>query len=136
MLDGYIARKYKQQSDAGAKLDSVADLVFASAIFIVAVKSIRFSAWVWLFMAFIALLRISSYVIGFYKYRTFASLHTIMNKLSGASIFAFPLLYAFMGATAASITLCAICFAASAEELLIIVKSKELDRDRKGIFTR
>ena len=135
VLDGPVARKYNQQSDAGARLDSIADLVFAAAIFIVAVRSIYFPLWVWLCIAVIALLRIASYAIGFYKYHTFASLHTIMNKVSGASIFAFPLLYALVGAAAASAIVCAICFIAAVEELLITVKSKELHRDGKGLVS-
>ena len=107
-------------------------MVFAAAM----VFTPPFSVPFWLCIAIIALLRVASYAVGFYKYRAFASLHTVMNKASGASIFAFPLLYALVGAGAASAMVCVICFVTSVEELLITVKSKELHRDGKGLFIR
>ncbi|MDP4119097.1 MAG: CDP-alcohol phosphatidyltransferase, partial [Bacillota bacterium] len=75
-----------------------------------------------------------SYCIGFYKYRTFASLHTYANKATGALIFAFPLFYILFGLTGAGIILCFAGFISSFEELVIIVKSKKLNRDCKSII--
>ena len=78
-LDGFIARKMKQQSPFGARLDSVADTIFAVAIAIIVIKNINFPAWVWVCAAVIAFLRITNYGVGFYKYHTFSSLHTYMK---------------------------------------------------------
>lgn len=133
-LDGFIARKFKQQSAAGAKLDSIADIIFAVAIGVVAVINIRIPKWMWLCILCIAALRIFGYGIGFYKYRTFVSLHTYLNKAAGVTIFACPLLYATFGLTVTGIFLCVVSFVASLEEVVIIAKSKELNRDCKGLF--
>lgn len=134
LLDGFIARKLNQQSTAGAKIDSIADMTFAVAIFIVVIKNLSFPGWIWVCAVLITFLRVVSYIIGFYKYRTFTSLHTYTNKATGALIFAFPLLYALWGMTVEGIILCFVALISSLEELIIIIKSKELNRDRKTIF--
>lgn len=134
MIDGFVARKLNQQNLTGAKLDSIADIVFAVAILIVVVNNLSLPVWIWLCAALTALLRIVSYIIGLYKYQTFSSLHTYANKATGALIFIFPLLYAIWGMTIAGIILCIIAFISSLEELIITAKSKELNRDCKTIF--
>lgn len=133
-LDGFVARKWKQQSKAGAKFDSIADMFFTIAIAITVIKNIQISAWIWICIVVIALLRGVAYSIGFYKYRTFASLHTFLNKVTGMLIFIFPLLYVLLEFNITITILCMAAFLSSLEEVLIILKSKELNRDCKGIF--
>ena len=85
MIDGFVARKLNQQSEFGAKLDSIADFIFAICLFMVMIRNITFSRWVWIVVGIIALLRFVSYGIGYVKYHTFASLHTYLNKMTGMS---------------------------------------------------
>ena len=134
LLDGFAARKLNLQSDSGAKLDSIADTVFTSAIAAVSIRSVPLPGWLWLCICGIALLRIAGYAIGFFKYRTFSSLHTYANKATGALIFACPVLFAVFGLTAAGILLCAVAFVSSLEEVVITARSKELNRDCKGLL--
>lgn len=134
IVDGAVARKYHQQSKTGALLDSIADLTFALAIFIVVAVNIHLPLWLWLCIAFIAAMRLTGYAIGFYKYRVFSSLHTHLNKATGALIFAFPLLHTFLGLTAAGIVVCLVAFFSSLEELAITIKSRSINRDCKGFL--
>lgn len=136
LLDGFAARKLNLQSDAGARLDSIADVVFAAAIAVIAIGSIPLPFWLWLCICGIALLRIVGYAIGFYKYRAFSSLHTYANKAAGALIFAFPVLYILLGLTATGILVCTAAFVSSLEEVVITARSKELNRDCKGLLAR
>ncbi|MDD8048230.1 MAG: CDP-alcohol phosphatidyltransferase family protein [Thomasclavelia sp.] len=133
-LDGYVARKLDQKSSAGAKLDSIADLFFAVVVAVIIIKNIVFPIWIWVCIIIVAVLRIISYIIGFYKYKTFASLHTYANKATGLMIFAFPLLYYTFGLIVAGILVCIVSLLSSLEELIITIKSKELNRDCKSIF--
>lgn len=133
-LDGFIARKWKQQSKVGAKFDSIADMIFTIAIAIIVIINIHISAWMWICIVVIALLRGAAYGIGFYKYRTFTSMHTFLNKVSGVLIFIFPLLYVLLGFNISGIIIFIATFLSSLEEVLIILKSKDLNRDCKGIF--
>ena len=47
LLDGAVARLLKQQSPAGAKLDSIADLIWVSALLFSMLGSIRLPSWLW-----------------------------------------------------------------------------------------
>ena len=136
LLDGLVARTLNQQSENGAKIDSIADFVFAASIFIIVLKNIFLPGRFWWFISLIFLIRIITYSVGFYKYRTFYSLHTYFNKASGVLIFMFPLLYVILKLDVAGGIVCFVSFAASVEELVITMKSSRLDRDCKGLFLR
>ena len=136
IIDGPVARALHRQSDTGARLDSIADMVFALAIAIVAVMYIAIPLWLWLGAAAVAVLRLAGYGIGYCKFKTFSSLHTYLNKAVGGLIFAFPLLYFLLGMTVTGIILCAAAALSAAEELVITIRSKELNRDVKGLLFR
>ncbi len=136
LLDGPVARALHIQSEIGAKLDSAADLVFAAVMAVVIVQNIELPAWLWVCAGCAAAVRVVSYGVGFLKYHTFSALHTYGNKATGALIFAFPLLYAFLGLTASGVILCVTALFSSAEELIITISSPTLNRDCKGICER
>ena len=134
ILDGIVARKLKAQSALGAKLDSIADAAFALAVAVVLAVNAEIPPWLWLCALGVALLRFISYAIGFYKYRTFASLHTYTNKLTGALVFASPIFFSAFGINATGVILCVFAAASALEELIITVKSSELNRECKSVF--
>lgn len=133
MCDGWIARKLKQQSEFGAKLDSVADGVFAIAIGIVVVRELTIPTWIWSWIIIIGVIRMTSYVVGLYKFHTFSSLHTYMNKLTGFIIFIVPILYIVFDKNLVMILVCIVATLSSLEELIITIKSNELNRNHKGL---
>lgn len=134
LLDGPVARALKQESDLGARLDSAADFIFACAIAAVMVIHVSIPAWLWVCAALIALLRFLGYAIGYWKHHAFSALHTYANKAAGALLFAFPLIFLALGIRAGGILLCVVAAASAVEEVLITIRSKRLDRNRKSIF--
>ena len=134
ILDGFLARKLHLESAIGAKLDSIADFAFAGCLTIYAVKNLNIPRWLWLCALVIALPHFVSYGIGFYKYRAFTALHTWANKLTGILIFTAPILYCLFGLRVTGVILCTAAFVSACEELIVTVKSKELNRDDKGIL--
>lgn len=134
--DGLVAMTMKQQSDLGARLDSVADMAFFLAIVIVVVPTIVIPLWIWICATVIALIRITAYLIGYKKYHMFSALHTYANKATGIFLFGTPVLYVVLGVTATGVILCLLAVLSACEELLITVLSKDLDRNCKGIFIR
>lgn len=136
IMDGFVARKLNQESALGAKLDSIADFIFAVTIAIFAWINIEIPIWLWPCILGIALLRFVSYSVGFCKYHTFASLHTYANKITGALIFTVPLLYSALGLKVTGVILCVVAFLSAMEELVITVKSNKLNRDCKSILIR
>lgn len=136
ILYGFLARKFRQQSAIGARLDSIADLVLAIGILVVVVNNIHLSMYLWWGFVTITCLRLISYSIGFYKYRTFLSLHILMNKVTCASIFAFSILNICFGLDFTGIIIYIVAFLSSVEEMVIMIKSKEVNCDIKSIFMR
>ncbi len=134
ILDGYIARKKKIVSDVGAILDSVADTIFFFAVFISIIPVLTISRWLFWGIGIIALIRATSYIIGYAKYHSFISLHTWSNKLTGFALSISPLLLTIIDLKSLEIILGGIAFISAIEELLIIIWSKELNRDVKGIW--
>lgn len=134
ILDGPVARKLHQQSEAGAKLDSAADFIFILCVGIAVIRSNAVPVWVLVWVGIIVMVRFAAYAVGYFKYRTFSSLHTVLNKAAGALLFAFPVLYVVLGMNAACVIVCGVAFVSAAEELVITISSKELDRDRKSLW--
>ena len=90
ILDGYIARKTKTESNFGAKLDTISDLVFFSVVIIVLFDKIIKNPVYMLFIVSVCTIRLVSVVISFLKYRQFFILHTYGNKLTGFLLFSVP----------------------------------------------
>ncbi|MEA4966471.1 MAG: CDP-alcohol phosphatidyltransferase family protein [Oscillospiraceae bacterium] len=134
LLDGPVARKLHQQSEAGAKLDSAADFLFILCVGIAVVRSTVFPIWALICAGVVALVRLAAYGVGYRKYRTFAALHTVLNQVSGLLLFAFPLLYSQLGMNAACGIVCGAAFVSAVEELILTICAKELNRNRKSLF--
>ena len=131
-LDGLLARRLGRVSERGAKLDSVADLLFAFAALWKLVPAVRWEGWMLLWAAGIALCRAFTLCAGIYKYRALPFLHTWANKAAGALLFLFPLLYRAAGLTVTVWALGLAASLASLEELLITLTAGSLERNRRG----
>lgn len=138
VLDGWIARKTKTASNFGARLDSIADLLF----YAVMLFRIFPSLWntlpgnIWYAVAGIAVVRILAYWIAAAKYRRFASLHTYMNKLTGLAVFLVPFLLVTAYAAISCWAVCVVAAAASLEELAIHLRSGGYCPNVKSIFQK
>ncbi|MDD3394689.1 MAG: CDP-alcohol phosphatidyltransferase family protein [Anaerotignum sp.] len=135
-LDGYIARKFQLSSALGATLDSLADCFFVFITLYVLLPVVAFPRWVLFWIGEIFLIKGCTFLIGMLRYRALAFLHTYLNKITGAILFGFPVLYYFGGIEATSAMLCGIATLAAVEELAINLSKKELQRDRKSLFMK
>ena len=136
-IDGLVARAMKIESEFGAKLDSVADLIFYSVLL---TKIFPF-LWkelprgIWIAVAVIISTRIAAYLTACFKHKKFASIHTYANKLTGFSLYLVPYLAkVFLLPTCTAV--CIIAGFASLEELIIHSLSKEYNPNIKSIFLK
>ncbi|MGN7764856.1 CDP-alcohol phosphatidyltransferase family protein [Paenibacillus sp. 22594] len=136
VLDGYVARKTNSASPLGASIDSVADVVFITALLAVFLPILQLSLWVVCWITSVVLIRLSSLLVGYVKYHALSFLHTYANKATGLALFSFPFLYSIFGLTATSIVICGLASCSAVEELIINIKSKELLRDDAGWMFR
>lgn len=134
ILDGSIARLTKHTSAFGAALDSIADFIFIMVMLYIMIPIIDIYAWIQLWLICISIVKLMSLLIGFARHHSLAFLHTYMNKFAGALLFAFPLLYDWLGMSMTAILLCSISSIAAVEEMAINLTAKELSQDVKSIF--
>ena len=135
IIDGYIARKTNTESSIGARLDSVGDLIMFGVIaaFILIKTGDRFSVFFpWLIAS--ALIRCINLVIAAYKYRSFVSLHTLGNKLTGFLVFISPLLFVAFHNLKILWPVCIISVLSAIEEGIIHLTTDKPDLNRKSIF--
>jgi len=137
VLDGMVARATKTTSRLGAKLDSVADLIFYTVMMVMIMPHlwVTLPVGIWYAVGTILIIRIAAYITAAVKYKCFASVHTYGNKATGLAVFALPYLI-MIEATALgySIGVCIIAALASLEELFMHIKFKEYDPSRKSIL--
>lgn len=126
VLDGWVARKYGLASSFGAKLDSVADLLFYGTMLIrfFPILYMELPRVIWYVVAGILLIRLVSYAITALKNHCMASLHTKWNKLTGAGVFLLPYVLETPVIVAYGWMICGLAIVSSAEELLIHILQK------------
>lgn len=136
VLDGLAARLTDSASELGAKLDSVSDLIFY-AVMVIRIMPELIAALptvIWYFVALIILTRIACYMLAAFKYRRFTAMHTYLNKLTGFFIFLIPYFLKLSIITAYCSVACTIAAAASVEEIIIHICSKDYDPNVKSII--
>lgn len=131
VLDGYVARKTNTQSELGARLDTIADIIFLSVMTIILFPIITQKQSYIIFLIIIAIIRIISILIIIKKYKKFAMLHTYSNKLTGLLLFTLPYFIFKINLDFIIYGICIIALLSAVEELIINLKSKKLDVDIK-----
>ena len=88
-LDGYIARRYKLESNVGAKLDSLADFIFfiTSLTCMIHSYGLRIPDAIIIGGIIVVGIRLLNFGITKRKFNQFGILHTTGNKLSGLTFF-------------------------------------------------
>ena len=125
MIDGTIARKTNSTIEFGDKIDTVADLVFVTVSLIKMLPIINIPQWLWIWTVIIAIIKIGNIIWGYVSKKQFISLHTIMNKVTGLSLFLLPLTLSFVEVKYSSIVVCSIATFAAIQEGVYIVTGCE-----------
>ena len=116
MLDGFVARRTNSASPLGAKLDSMADIVFLAVCLIKLLPVLALPVWLWVWVGLIALLRLVNVVSGFVRRKKLVLLHTRANKLTGALLFLLPLSLGFLNLLYTAVPLCTLASFAAIQE--------------------
>ena len=126
MLDGFVARRTNSASPLGAKLDSMADIVFLAVCLIKLLPVLALPVWLWVWVGLIALLRLVNVVSGFVCRKKLVLLHTRANKLTGALLFLLPLSLGFLNIAYTAVPLCALASFAAIQEGHFIRTGREI----------
>ena len=125
MIDGTIARKTNSTSEFGAKIDTVADLLFVAASIIRLLPAIHIPGWLWIWGGGIAVIKISNIILGYASKKQLISLHSIMNKITGLLLFLLPLTLSFIEAKYSSVAVCSIATLAAIQEGVYVIANSE-----------
>ena len=131
MIDGRVARKRNLQSSFGAKLDTVADCVFVTAVLIKVLPALHMPAWLWVWVGIIAFIKLTNLVSCLVVLRRIVPMHTVMNKVTGFMLFLLPLGtgmgFSWRGLEIAVIAACSAATFAAIQEGYFIRTGKETE---------
>ena len=128
MVDGTVARMTQSSSAFGARLDTLADTLFVGAAFLKFLPVIALPGWLWFWIAGIAVIKISSILLGLALQKTFVSHHTILNKITGALLFFLPLTINTIKLEYTAAAVCILATVAALQEGYFIRKTNEISR--------
>jgi len=136
ILDGIIARKTGTTSVLGAKLDSMADMTMAGVLLFVLYPIINPTRVTLIWIILIGIIRLASMLVALKRYKTFASIHTYGNKITGIVLFIFPLLIPYIHTTMLMYIICVMASISAIEELIIQLTSSQLQLNKQSIFEK
>ncbi|MGE4463543.1 CDP-alcohol phosphatidyltransferase family protein [Sphaerochaeta sp.] len=137
VLDGYLARKLHCESNLGARLDSLGDLVYYSALTLYVVRFQMPLIQPYL-GGIIAIFVIKTLTLAVSKVKNgrIYSLHTYGNKLTGVMVVVSICLILLTGTGLFVALLVVVGILSALEELLIMSLFKEPDTNTRSIFQR
>lgn len=116
MLDGFVARLTKTESEFGAKIDSAADLTFTLVSLAKILPTVAVPAWLWVWVAVIVAVRTANAVSGLVMGKRLIMLHTAANKVGGLAAFLAPFAVPAFGIAAPSIPACVLATYVAVQE--------------------
>ena len=126
MIDGAIARRTGAVSKRGARLDTAADLVFMLVCCVKILPRVNLSAWIWVWISIIALIKIFNLALFLIQKKRLLSVHSVLNKAVGFLLFLFPLSLNFIEATYSIATVCSLATVAAVQEAYFITKGQDV----------
>lgn len=134
VLDGFIARKTGTVSGVGARIDSIADMIMIGVVLFIFYPIMNPTAEIIVWIILITIIRVGGMVLALKKYKTFVSIHTSGNKITGVIFFLFPMLFLYIDKIILIYIICAAATISAIEEFMIQLTSKEVQLNRKSIF--
>ena len=125
MLDGFVARKTDTVSELGARLDTMADFVLVVVCLIKLLTILRIPAWLYGWIGIIAFIKVANIISGFTAQKKLVTVHSVMNKATGALLFLMPLTIPAVPLKYSAIVVCAVATFAAIQEGQFIRTGRE-----------
>ena len=116
MIDGAVARKTDTVSEFGSRLDTIADIVFVLVCLIKVLLVLDIPIWLYIWIAIIALIKVANIAVGYIRQKEFISVHSMMNKVTGALLFVFPLTLTLIDLRCSASVVCMVATVAAVQE--------------------
>ena len=125
MADGIIARRMNTVSEFGEKFDTAADFAFVVVCLIKLLPVINMPAWLCVWIVMIVLIKIINIISGYIVQRKLAAVHSVMNKVTGVSLFILPLTFPIVPLKYLAIPVCAVATIAAVQEWYVISTGRD-----------
>lgn len=116
MIDGTIARKTNTANEFGSRLDTLADIAFVMVCMIKLLPVLIIPTWICIWIGVIAIIKVFNIISGYIVQKKFVAKHTIMNKVTGAVLFIFPLTLSVVDLKYSGGFICTIAILAAVQE--------------------
>ena len=116
MADGWVARQTNTASKFGAKLDTVADVIFVIVCLIKLLPVMKIPVWLYVWVGVISLIKVINIVSGYVVQKQFMAIHSLMNKVTGVLLFLLPLTFSFIDLRYSAAVVCIIATFAAVQE--------------------
>ena len=128
MLDGFIARKSKNESKIGARLDSVSDIIFVIVAMIKILPILNLTNRIMIWVVLIVFIKIVNVICSYIYYKKIVLPHTIANKITGFILFIAPFIILNTNSIVFEIIICSIATFAAVQEGHYIRTKNLLDK--------
>ncbi|AGI47788.1 CDP-alcohol phosphatidyltransferase [Thermoplasmatales archaeon BRNA1] len=136
ILDGRLARMTGKTTRHGPYLDSTADIALAISVLAILIPYLDLETWMLVWIAAIAVVRVTGFAAGSLRYRRPAFVHTNMSKLTGAGLGLSPFLIIIIGIVPTVLLVGAVATVSSLEYLYINLRSDGYDPDCASAISR
>ena len=116
MVDGWVARKTNTVSDFGSKLDTVADIIFVVVCLLKLLPVLHLPVWIYVWVGIIACIKVFNIVYAYIVRKQLLADHSILNKVTGALLFALPLTLSVIDVRYSAAVVCAVATVAGIQE--------------------
>lgn len=121
IFDGMIARKMNTATKFGAKLDALADIVFAAVVLIKLLPILDLPLWILIWVGVIALIKLVNIVMGFVRNHTLTAVHSVINKVTGVLVFMLPFTFKIIDIRYTAPFVCLVATAAAIMESRTVI---------------
>ena len=116
MLDGFIARKSKNESGIGARLDSASDIIFVIVAMIKILPILNLTNGIIIWGVAIVFIKIVNVACSYIYYKKIVLPHTIANKITGFVLFIAPFIIVNVNSIIFESIICSIATFAAVQE--------------------
>ena len=121
IFDGLVARKTNTATEFGAKLDALADIIFAAVVLIKLLPHLELPLWMFVWVGVIALIKVVNIVIGFVRHHTLTAVHSVINKVTGVLVFILPFTLTIINIRYTAVPVCAVATVAAIMESRTVI---------------
>ncbi len=120
MIDGTVARKTGTAGEFGSKLDSIADIMFVTVCLIRLIPVLDIEKWLYVWIVLIVVIKAANIASGLKRRKRIVFVHSILNKITGMSVFVLPLTLRHLELRYTAAVVCTIATIAAIQEGHII----------------